>query len=91
MLANNGLKARLSRFSRLLDGTFKKWNAHNTIVLKENFELLIPENKNKLNDFIKARQCWLIPRVVGFMKCKIYRQAFLDNIVLFFGGLINKI
>lgn len=89
--SNNGLKARFSRFSMLLDGTFKKWNDNNIIVLKENFELLTPENKNKLNDFIKARKCWLIPRIVGFMKCKIYRQAFLDNIVLFFGGLINKI
>ena len=89
--SNMGLLAKLSRLKLLLDNTFKSWNDRNIKALVKNIELLTKENQDKLNTFISAREKTLIPRMIGFVKCGIYRQTFLGNVALFIGGILNKI
>lgn len=89
--ANNGFFARLSRLKMLLNNSFKSWNDRNIKILLDNSKLLTKDNKNKLNIFVKARKSFLFSRIMGFLKCKIYRQTLLGNIALFVGGILNKI
>ncbi len=89
--SNNGFFARLSRAKMLLNNSFRKWNDQNIRILHSNSALLTQENRNKLNMFIKARESSLLPRVLGFLKCRIYRQTLFGNIALFIGGALNKI
>jgi hypothetical protein len=87
----DGFFARLSRLKMLLNNSFKSWNDRNIKILLDNSKLLTKDNKNKLNIFVKARKSFLFSRIMGFLKCKIYRQTLLGNIVLFVGGILNKI
>jgi hypothetical protein len=75
----------------LLNNSFKRWNDRNIKVLQDNSDLLTKENQNNLHIFAKARKSSLFPRLVGFLKCGIYRQTLLGNIALFIGGILNKI
>ncbi len=89
--ANNDFFARLSRLKMLLNNSFRSWNDRNIKILTDNSVLLTKKNKNKLSIFSKARDRSLIPRIMGFIKCKIYRQTLFGNIALFIGGILNKI
>lgn len=89
--SNNGFFARLSRIKMLLNNSFRAWNDRNIKILQDNSDLLTKENKNKLHIFAKARKNSLVFRLVGFIKCGIYRQTLLGNIALFVGGVLNKI
>jgi glycosyltransferase involved in cell wall biosynthesis len=89
--ANNDFFARLSRLKMLLNNSFRSWNNRNIKILIDNSACLTKENKNKLSIFAKAREKSLIPRIIGFKKCKIYRQTLFGNIALFIGGILNKI
>jgi hypothetical protein len=74
-----------------LSNYFRSWNDRNIKILMNNSVLLTKETKNKLNIFTKARDRSLITRIMGFIKCKIYRQTLFGNITLFIGGILNKI
>lgn len=89
--ANIGFFARLSRLKMLLNNSFRTWNDINIKTLQNNSSLLTEKNRNILNIFVKSRKSSLIPRLIGFFKCGIYRQTFWGNIALFIGGILNKI
>lgn len=89
--SNMGILAKLSRLRLLLDNTFQSWNDRNMKALVKNIELLTRENQDKLITFVKARDKTLIPRMIAFAKCGIYRQTFWGNIALFIGGILNKV
>ena len=89
--ANNNFFAKLSRVKMLLAGSFKIWNDRNINALLKNSKMLNEESKDTLRRFMIARENSLILRIVGFLRCGIYRQTFYDNVALFIGGILNRI
>lgn len=89
--SNNGFFARLSRVKMLLNNSFKNWNDKNIKALQDNAKLLTKENQDKLKLFANAREKSLLPRMIGFIKCGIYRQTFFGNIGLYVGAMLGKI
>lgn len=89
--SNNGWAARLVRIRLLLKGSFKNWNEQNIQALQRIRHRLTPENQCILDDFERARQYWLLPRLIGISNCRIYRQTLLGNIGLIIASLLKKI
>jgi len=89
--SNNGFCAKLSRIKMLLNNSFKAWNDTNTRALQNSRDLLTQENRDVLDIFVRSRESYLIPRLMGFLKSGIYRQTFLGNVALVAGAMLNKI
>ena len=89
--SNQGWFARLSRFSMLFKGRFKKWNDVNFHSLISISHLLTEENRLVLSKMMSAREAWLISRMIKIKRIGIYRQTFLGNIGLIVGVLFKKI
>jgi hypothetical protein len=52
---------------------------------------LTPENRRILDDFAKARQSWLIPRLWLMKRSGIHRQSLGGNIAFCVAAIFNKI
>lgn len=74
--------ARLVRLRQLFKGNFKRWTEKNILALQRIRLYLTPENRYILDEFARSRYSWLLPRLIGMRKSKIYRQSFSDNIGL---------
>lgn len=85
--------SRLSpfRIKLLLNGRFKTWNTINTQTLLEFKHLLTPGNRRTLEEFSRARNRWLIPRIWGVLKSGVYRQTFTGNLGIMVATLLNKL
>lgn len=91
MGSNNGFSAKILRIKMVLNNSFRTWNNINVKALQNNSTLLTAENVKILNIFVKSRKSSLVPRLIGFLKCGIYRQTFCGNIALFIAGMFNKV
>jgi glycosyltransferase involved in cell wall biosynthesis len=89
--SNTGLLAKIFRIKQLLKGSFKDWNDKNIQVLSTNADLLTKDNQIKLKDFDRARKSWFIPRIIGLIKCGIYRQTIFGNLGLVVAALLKRI
>lgn len=89
--ANSNWMARFTRIRGLLRGQLSKWNDINTKILKENEHLLTTKNKKILNDFIKARESFLLKRLMLFKRSGIYRQTTFGNLGLLLGIILKKV
>lgn len=88
---NSSWMARFIRIRMLWSGEFKKWNDCNIRVLRHIESDLTPKNREILELFSKARNRWLIPRLINLKKTGIYRQTFFGNIGLIVAAIFNKI
>ena len=88
---NISWQARWSRGTRLWNGWFRSWNDRNIESLQRLYGNLTPENKRILEDFSKARQTWLLPRLWLLMRCGVRRQSTAGNLALFVAAIFNKI
>lgn len=88
---NTGWKARLNRLKLLFKGSFKNWIDMNTEALCAMPNVLTPNNRSILNQFILAKNSSFIPRMIKMSKIGLYRQTFLGNIGLIIGTLFKKI
>lgn len=92
LVGNNiSWQARWSRGKRLWNGWFRSWNDRNIESLQRLYGNLTPENKRILDDFSKARQTWLLPRLWLLMRCGVRRQSMAGNLALFVAAIFNKI
>jgi glycosyltransferase involved in cell wall biosynthesis len=89
--SNISLPAKLARARLLLEGSFRNWNEHNVQALQRIRSRLTPENRRILDEFATARHRWLLPRIIGIMRSKIYRQTLLGNLGLVAATLLKKI
>lgn len=89
--SNNDWRSRLIRIRGLLNCRFRNWNNINLKALSKNRALLTPDNQQRLNDFIRARESPLIKRLILFKSTRIYRQTFLGNLGLVLGLILNKV
>lgn len=83
--------AKIFRFRQLLQGDYKQWNDKNVVALSLMYTKLTPENQQKFDQFVTARNSWLLPKIYLFLKSGIYRQTLLGNIGLVIAALFNKI
>jgi len=88
---NRSWRARYSRLQRLCNGWFRSWNDRNIASLQRLRHRLTPENRRILDDFAKARQSWLIPRLWLMKRSGIHRQSLGGNIAFCVAAIFNKI
>jgi glycosyltransferase involved in cell wall biosynthesis len=88
---NMGWGARLRRIKMLWQGRFRRWGDSNIGALARLRPRLTPENRAILDSFAESRNQWLLPRLVGFKRCGIYRQTVLGNLGLVAAAIFNKI
>lgn len=88
---NSSWPARLVRMRMLWQGRFRELNDKHIIALQRISHRLTPENKTILERFANARGRWLVPRLVGLYRSKVYRQTLLGNIGLVVAGIFGKI
>jgi glycosyltransferase involved in cell wall biosynthesis len=89
--SNRSHRLSLMRIKGLLNGRFRLWNTINTEVLLAFKHLLTPENYRTLEEFSRARNRWLIPRIWGILKSGVYRQTFIGNLGIMVATLLNKL
>lgn len=88
---NQGFLQRVQRICYLLQGRFRVWNDQNITALGKLYPKMTDENKKIYEQFSRARQGWLIPRVIGMIKSGVYRQTRLGNIGLAVAVLLKKV
>lgn len=89
--SNGEWSARLMRIRWLLKGRFRIWSDQHVAALQKVRDRMTPENKYVFDFFTNSRQKWLLPRLIGLKKCKLYRQTFFGNIGLCVAAIMNKI
>jgi glycosyltransferase involved in cell wall biosynthesis len=89
--ANSGLKERLSRVGKLIDGRFRGWSDANIQTLEAVNDELTKANRQTLQDFCEGRLSPLHQRLRLMKKSGIYRQSLLGNISLIIAIFLNKI
>lgn len=89
--AQIGWTARFFRIYRMLRGGFQQFTEANIIALCAIKEHLTPDNRKILEQFMAARKCHLLRRVVGLKKCRLYRQTTLGNVGLAVATILNII
>ena len=88
---NPSIAARCKRIHMLWQGDFKSRNDRNIAALSTLAHLLTPENQQRLNNFIKAREQSLIPRLILLKRLGFYRQTHLGNLGLVTAAIFNKL
>lgn len=91
MGSNISLNAKLVRLRLLVKGSFKKWNDQYVQALQHIRPRLTSENIRILDDFGHVRNSWLLPRLIGILRCRVYRQSLLGNIGLLLAVLLKRI
>ena len=89
--SNRSHRLSLMRIKGLLNGRFKLWNTTNTQVLLTFKHLLTSENQRTLEEFSRARNRWLIPRIWGVRKSGVYRQTLIGNLAIMLATVLKKI
>jgi len=88
---NSTWYARFKRISMLCQGRFSKWNDCNIAALGNVQGKLLPENRQTLEHFAKARQMKLLPRLMLIKRSGVYRQTLMGNLGLLVATIFKKI
>lgn len=87
---NVGLKARLNRLGRLLEGRFGIWNSQHCAALAPHLELLTPHNRELFLLFCAARTDGVVGRLTRILRARLFRQTPIGNLGLYVAVLLNK-
>ena len=88
---NKGMQQALVRLKSIFSGDFKIWNKNNIYYLQKNMDVINANNSKTLNEFIKIQNGNFYERLFYYFKSGIYRQNYLENIVIFIFVLLKKI
>lgn len=88
---NSSWPARFVRIRMLWQGKFRSMNDQHIKELQRLRFKLTPQNQKTLDQFAHAREQWLIPRLLGLKKARVYRQTLLGNLGLIFASVFKKI
>jgi hypothetical protein len=69
----------------------RDWNTINIAALQQGRALITPENRVVLDEFSRARDRWLQPRIWGIGKSGVYLQTRAGNLGLVVATLLKKI
>lgn len=87
---NVGLKARLNRLGRLLEGRFGAWNSQHCAALAPHLGLLAPHNRDLFLLFRQARTDGVVGRLTRILRAGLFRQTPIGNLGLYVAVLLNK-
>jgi hypothetical protein len=88
--SNSDARSRLTRIKMLWDGRFKELNDLHIRALESLSGRMTRESMITLASFERARNTWLIPRLVAFARIGLYRQTRLGNLGLIAATLFNR-
>lgn len=83
--------ARFKRIKMLWQGHFRSWNDGNILSLRKLYDRLTPENRNIFDQFARARDMRLIPRLFCLKRSGVCRQTLLGNIGLIVAAAFKRI
>lgn len=89
--ANDSWRSSLVRLQSVFANRFLDWQDINLKALMQNKELLTPENREILDDFIKVRSSGIMERLYWLIKSGVYRQTTRGNISLFIAVVLGKV
>lgn len=87
---NVGLKARLNRLGRLLEGRFGAWNSQHCAALMPHLGLLAAHNRELFQLFCQARADGVFGRLTRILRAGLFRQTPIGNLGLYVAVLLNK-
>lgn len=87
---NIGLRARLNRLGRLLEGRFGIWNSQHCAALAPHLDLLAPPNRELFLLFCQARVEGVAGRLTRILRARLFRQTPIGNLGLYVAVLLNK-
>ncbi len=88
---NSSWTAKFSRLRMILGGRFQDWNRLTISALGTMYNHLDKENQESLEHFRLARKKNLLGSISSSLKSGIYRQTFVDNIILALTVIIKRI
>jgi glycosyltransferase involved in cell wall biosynthesis len=89
--SNVTLRDHLTRARALLKGRFRGWVDSNVGALQGVRHLMTPENQQVLDEFVRARKRWLVPRLTGLRRTGIFRQTWVGNAGLLAAAIIHRL
>ncbi|HEH9440948.1 TPA: glycosyltransferase family 2 protein [Aeromonas sobria] len=89
--SDDSLHARIIRMKKHFQGRLKTWNEIHITALSNIESCLTTENRKRLVDFSKIRECGLLSRLLYVKRSGIYRQTFSGNLSLLGAVLLNKL
>ncbi len=89
---NTSIKEKWKRLNYFFSGEYKKWCDLNIKNLYLNKNVISKDNLKTLNYFSKARDSKnVFSKLRNFKKSGVFRQTYLENLILIFGLLLNKV
>lgn len=89
--SNASWAGRLRRLHRILLGQFRTMNDRNIAALARVHHRLSPRGRAVLDEFARARERSLIPRLLGIRRSGIYCQTPISNLALMSAALFKKL
>lgn len=89
--SNASWLGRGRRARRILMGQFKTMNDRNIAALDRVRHRLSAPSLRVLDEFARARDQWLLPRVLGVRRSGVYCQTLLSNLALIGATLLKKL
>lgn len=89
--SNLGLIPKLKRLYFLFQGRLHNWTERHETFLAEIQKNFPPANRQICEEFFKARNSSLLPRVKGLIRCGVRRQKILDTLGLYLAAILGKI
>lgn len=89
--SNTSWSGRFHRMRRILIGHFRAMNDRNIAALRRMRHRLTPQSLRVLDEFTRARNESLIPRVLGIRRSGIYCQTPITNAAMIGAALLKKI
>jgi len=82
---------RLNRFYLALRGRNRAWNTKNMFALQRNRAFLTRNNQEILDEFCKARDARLFPRLLGMWRSGVHTQSVVGNLALIVATFLKKL
>jgi glycosyltransferase involved in cell wall biosynthesis len=89
--SNASWPGRVQRFCRLLVGQFRTMNERNIVALQRMRHRLAPHALEVLDEFSRARNSWLIPRLIGVRRSGVYCQNLLSSLALVVATVLKRL
>lgn len=86
-----GLRARLQRLKKMLEGSYEGWNAINLPALRAIENHLSPDSLRTLAIFERARRVGLIGRLWLMLQARLYRQTLAGDLALLLAAVLGKL
>lgn len=88
---NMGLRARLLRLKKIIQGQYRSWNAAHIREIEKIKFLLTEENQERFSFFKAIHTKNVFQRIYYFFKLGMYRQTKIDTLAVFVAALLKKV